>query len=126
MKSPIGIDWIGIYGVKTARIWVFIHGAPVKISVKKGKRLEHCYSQRTDEGWCSEAVSWEWDGERLTSEMISDGTDCDGRLTRHWAGFTMLENFRVNPDNDDFQILYPCWTVESKSQRDYTAESMNY
>ena len=41
-------------GPATARIWVFVHNAPDKISVRIGKPLAHFFRHRTDEGWSSE------------------------------------------------------------------------
>jgi len=82
-----------------------------------------------DEGWSSETNIWENDKGRLFNECISDGRDCDGRLTRHWAGYAT--DLTGNPDwsgytHEGKSIAYPKWEELKSGQRDYSAEAANY
>lgn len=114
--------------IQTARIWVFLTNGPVKISVPLGKTLTHRRFERTDEGWDSETNSWTWDGTRLVQVSVSEGRDCDGRLTRGWRGFTTPDKFkaRVEPLLEGYlwpgirppapEIVWPDWKTEDEGQ----------
>jgi hypothetical protein len=73
---------------------------------------------RHDEGWSSESRQWALNGGEISEEIISDGTDCDGRLTRYATFIARVEDIdsRKRPD----------WTEQSASQRDYQAEAAGY
>jgi hypothetical protein len=124
--------------IQTTRVWVYLAGGPVKISVPLGKTLTHRWYGRGDEGWSSEINRWTWDGVRLVQTSFSDGTDCDGRLSRGWRGFTTPAKFkaRVEPLLEGYlwpgirppppEIAWPEWETEDESLRDYTAEAAGY
>lgn len=111
------------------RFWVWIHDGPVKLTLRPGQTLGHHRHSRTEEGWESETNIWENDGGRLLLESITDGRDCDGRLTRHWAGSATA--LAGNPDaggatHEGKPIAYPTWEKLAASQRDEYAEAAGY
>ena len=64
-----------------ARFWTFHNGSPVKLTVKEGRSLYHDDFEYTDEGWSRTSIRWMHEGDKIRREYISDGVDCDGRLT---------------------------------------------
>ena len=114
--------------MKNCRFWIFINDAPARLTLKPGQSLSHYQGGPTDEGWSSTATTWELsdNGELLRCEHISDGSDCDGRLTR---GCEQIAS--ANPEH--FTGLYytpelmrPDWRDADDWQRDHTAEAANY
>lgn len=73
---------------RQARFWVYLN-SPTRIKINAGQRLNWHKWEKTDEGFSSEAHTWEFDGEVVTEEATFDGRDCDGRLTRYF-GFTSI------------------------------------
>lgn len=101
-----------------ARFKVWVNGGEAILTLRPDQTLRRHEFFPTDEGWSSLSEEWFYDGTLVHREWVSDGTDCDGRLTRHsldmWDGHTL--NDRGFPD----------WQEGAAWQRDYTAESMNY
>lgn len=112
--------------MNTIRFWHFSpSGEDVLIKIRKGQTLHHHYATQTDEGWHSETNVWHFDGRTLTSEWITDGRDCDGRLQQFGESFCSADNIRAGYVADDGTV-YPKWEQGESSQRDYSAEAMNY
>lgn len=67
----------------------------------------------TEEGWSSSTDYWWMDETGIVHcQEMSDGRDCDGRLSTHWHGLWNLTTGQ--------------WDRVDSGQRDYTAESMGY
>lgn len=64
--------------MRTARFWTWINSDWVKISLKPEQSLSWGRSERTDEGWSAEGVTWEHDGTGVCQESWTRGKDCDG------------------------------------------------
>jgi hypothetical protein len=73
------------------RFWVWINGGWVRLTLRPGQTLEHCKHCRTDEGWSAEWTRWTHDWDQVVRESVSDGRDCDGRLTEDWMDFCPFE-----------------------------------
>jgi hypothetical protein len=100
----------------------------IKVTLKPGKSIEEHSSGKTEEGWRSESCRWTNDGERVTREYSSCGSDCDGRLDRHGTDQCPIDELHdIEPYHcKDPAIRMPRWQEEESSQRDYAAEAMGY
>src|SRR6267142_3393798 len=65
--------------VCNARFWVWRNGW-VKLTLRPEQQLSSFRAQRTEEGWASEAESWEHTGTHVVREWCQRGRDCDGVL----------------------------------------------
>lgn len=103
-----------------ARFWVYVNGGPVRLTLKPGQQLQHHTWERHEEGWSSEATSWEYpdDEDAVYREWCLDGRDCDGRLTRHGADRCDVANLSdgVEIDNEFYEDhhywtgkFWPAW-----------------
>lgn len=107
------------------RFWHFVHCSPVKITLRPKQVLSHEFGGQTDEGWEAEYITWSHEGDYVHRECVNDGSDCDGRLTRHSeavCSHAFLKGNFVETNN----LAYPDWTCIDAYQRDYAAEAMNY
>ena len=139
-----------------ARFNVWINGDLVKITLKNDQSLSWHKWYRTEEGWASESETWSYHNGFVFRESVSDGSDCDGRLTRShdsicchvnlrdkivadltcaqcgstlhdWTKIGVLEcSNRAHKGIKANIQLFPSWTETKSSQRDYTAEKMGY
>jgi len=117
--------------MRNCRFLVFINGGDVKLTLRPDQKLEHYQGGPTDEGWSSEYHSWSLghDGSTLFREYISDGSDCDGRLTRSNIARASTDPATFHAGYDPYKDrpkLFPYWTEDRAEQRDYAAEAMNY
>lgn len=113
--------------MRNARFWTWLNGAYVKLTLKPGQTLSWGQGGPTDEGWSSVEESWELseDGEVIVRECVTDGSDCDGRLTQ---GTTMIASadgatFCDYAGDGHFR---PDWQRDDAWQRDQYAEAMGY
>jgi len=87
-------------------------------------------SSRHDEGWSSEWERYTLDGDTVQREWCSDGTDCDGRLSRSGEDSCPVSElatrvpYGYTEENAPFRL--PEWREEDRSQRDYSAEAAGY
>jgi hypothetical protein len=114
----------------TLKFWQYINGSPVRLKLRPGQTLRHFRFSRDCEGWSSESNTWTAaDDGSLISTVLSDGRDCDGRLTRGgtYRSVRLYANADVESSTwNDRQIFYPEWDEVSSSQRDEYAEMANY
>jgi hypothetical protein len=110
----------------TARFWTYHIEGMVRVSLRDGESLHHSRSQETDEGWCSEATRWTLENGVVIRETVTDGRDCDGRLTRHYEDQCPVELLASQPAYDAPELMVPTWQDRKSSQRDEYAEAMNY
>ena len=110
--------------IKTARFWVYHNGA-VRIKLAAGQSITHYSGGPTDEGWHREVNTYSYDGRDIVHEWISDGVDCDGRLTQGGESYCHVHGLSSGYRDED-GITYPDWQLSAERQRDYSAEAMNY
>lgn len=109
------------------RFWVWVNDGFVKLSMRPGTTLEWSHRWQHDEGWSLEALSFEYDGERVRCQQVTDGRDCDGRLTRCTVTTCSAGHLLMRPVTLDGEThLMPQWELEEHQQRDYSAEAMGY
>jgi hypothetical protein len=125
--------------VPNARFLEWINGAEVKITLRPGQKLEWNWYSRHEEGWSSGGQLWRHDGDRVTNESFSDGTDCDGRMSSSIENEALLTELAIELKRSDwvsgpdggliekpYTIIRPNWTEVSHRQRDYAAEAAGY
>lgn len=97
------------------------------------------YGGPCDEGWGILEETWSLDegGETLRRTWLSDGVDCDGRMTRT-ESYVCPVSARMSaaPPNMEWAspaerravegTLWPAWKLVSGRQRDYQAEAAGY
>ena len=83
-----------------------------KITLPAGQFLNHETGGRTDEGYCYHWVTFHHNDQGIvTAECGMTASDCDGQLETY-------HDLVLEPDGH--------WCDVLSSQRDHTAESMNY
>ena len=117
--------------MRNCRFLVFINGDDVKLTLRPGQTLEHFQGGATDEGWSSEFESWTLsdDGDELRREYVTDGSDCDGRLSHYATAYASTDPDSFHAGHDPYKqrpALFPYWTEASREQRDYAAEAAGY
>ena len=90
----------------------------VMLTLRDGQSLSWGYGHATDEGWTSIGYLWTLRGGELACEIVSDGSDCDGRLTTCTLLSARLEEIPAS--------RWPNWHVVDERQRDQFAEAMGY
>jgi hypothetical protein len=111
-----------------ARFWIY-RNCPTKLTLRPGQVLTHSTFTAADEGWRSEGHVWEYDGEVVSKEHFTDGTDCDGRLQEYDSASCPVGRLKDGPqlfEQDLGVIAYPCWEYDESGQRDFSAEAMGY
>lgn len=111
-----------------ARFWDFVNGDAVKLTLKPGQRLDHYQGGRTDEGWQSTATTWSLDaaGVFLTREIMSDGADCDGRMTSGCECIAAADPADFVPMYYTPELRRPNWQDVDRYHRDHAAEAAGY
>lgn len=122
-----------------ARFWIWdaVADGHVKITLRPGQRLLSYHLARSDEGWNSTTDTYEHFGPCLHTRLVTDGRDCDGRLSTATQFRCGLHNLRDGglrgTHTDPFNrhrtlpgVPVPAWEAVSSRQRDYTAEAANY
>lgn len=114
--------------MRNARFWEFHNGAPVKLTIRPGQTLSHYQGGPTDEGWSSEATTWELDkaGKLLRRESTTDGADCDGRLSSGYDAIALADPAEFMPLYYSPELSRPDWRDAGGWQRDHTAEAAGY
>lgn len=117
-----------------ARFWGLINDSPVKITIKPGHSLHWRKVWCHEEGWSAEAVTWFHEIDHIDRQSMTDGTDCDGRLstfTECRCTLGSLGGYRPSPHAADVPesldaYQFPQWERVRGSQRDQYAETMGY
>tara|TARA_R110000803_G_C11989495_1_gene322020 strand:+ start:63652 stop:64041 length:390 start_codon:yes stop_codon:yes gene_type:complete len=124
---------------QSTRFWILVHNSPVRLTLWPGRALQWGDSWQHKEGWSSEYEQWKIDTDEPTTivnEGMTDGRDCDGRLQQFWARHCATDRATLtartwcnlpdpwNKTGDDIPL--PQWKSGESSQRDYSAEAMNY
>lgn len=123
---------------KSIRIWHYWNGTHTRLTLRPGKTITLYRCERHSEGWSSEEdqITLNNDG-TVTMESVSDGRDCDGRLTNE-ATYIMNGLLRVDVEQEwsavmhkagikaSWSVMVPNWTNKSSSRRDEYAEAAGY
>lgn len=119
--------------MRNCRFKVYINGGDVTLTLKPGQVLEWYKFYNTDEGWSSVYESWGLNdaGTELQRDCVSDGTDCDGRLTRFDVAFADADPATFTEGYDPYKAAergqrFPYWKQDRSEQRDQYAELANY
>lgn len=110
------------------RFWFWWNDSPVKITLKPNHVYRFGTWKNSDEGWDSKDEYLCYDGKKVGRESVTDGADCDGRLSTS-ATFicSVLALSSFHPDLKEAKGLgFPSWERRSASQRDYSAEAAGY
>lgn len=116
---------------RTVRFWV-MHPERldwVRISLREGEQVTLGGRRRaTDEGWTMSADTYTRDGDAVFHEHVSDGRDCDGRLTHGWKNrWDLADGGRLRRPPIEGAPLTPCWESDDDDwQRDEYAEAAGY
>lgn len=110
-----------------ARLWIYYPPAEscVKITLAPGQSLSWRAGGPDEEGWHSEGETYSYDGEIVTVQASTDGQDCDGRISTYREHHCPVGELRAYP-NSYAGLPMPEWREGIVSQRDYSAEAMNY
>lgn len=111
------------------RMW--FDGRQRRITLAPGQQVTFSTHRTTEEGWGSEAVSLTLENRVLRKEWVTDGCDCDGRLTRDGHS-SCLASARAKvravraAGETAPRERYPAWQRLESWQRDEFAEKMGY
>lgn len=126
---------------RNARFWAYVNGSAVKLTLRPGQTLRWYRGWTHEEGWSSELLEWEYDADdaEVVRQVVTDGRDCDGRLTRVQTdycpvgqltggnypsvtglGLSAMEIAAWN------EVVWPNWQEASRCQRDEFAEAAGY
>lgn len=113
-----------------ARFWLWWRGGWVKLTLRRGDSVTAFYSERTDEGWHSEAETYRFDGAFVTCRTETDGRDCDGRLSTHRTERCHVLDLRARMNEPEYRPPggggLPEWRTVKAGRRDYSAEAAGY
>lgn len=99
----------------------------VRITLRPGQTLSWGKGWRHEEGWSSVSYTWTHTGDGILEAFASDGTDCDGRLSRYSETFCPLDRLASHAWEWNGSMQYtPAWEPVESSQRDYQAEAAGY
>ena len=93
-------------------------GGLVRLALSDGDTITHESFALHDEGWGLRRVIITRNGDTLDMAVITEGSDCDGRLDT----LDMLES----PVDRLTDMGIPDWRLVNARQRDYAAEAMGY
>ena len=102
-----------------ARFRQWINGDWVTITLVPGSELNWGYGGADEEGWHSISHSWLLEGGQINHSLVTDGCDCDGRLTNYRMSMARIEDIAM-PERD------PVWLSCEETQRDHQAEAAGY
>lgn len=121
-----------------ARFWAWHNDGWVKLTLKPYQTLRHYHWHRTDEGWSSEFIEWQYttndNGDALIERRTENcGRDCDGRLDRYYNDWCYVSDLQGDDrSHEDWHRhgidprYTPAWQPGRCSQRDYEAEKAGY
>lgn len=112
--------------MRQARFWIDHKGGVVRLKIRAGDTLCFSHGGATDEGYSWTGESYAFDGQRVTCQWATDSRDCDGRMTHNGEAFCHVARLSSGYTDPDCGVAFPAWEHGEQSQRDHTAESMNY
>lgn len=125
--------------MKNARFWVYIHGNPVKITIRPGQSLYWSRGGPCEEGWSRESQHWTHEGESVERSTADTASDCDGTHASYGEYSCPLDRLQsgnapgwIEPEFPTAEpdtwtgVVWPAWDEVSTSQRDQFAEAAGY
>jgi hypothetical protein len=115
----------------TLRLWSFVNGSWVKLSLRPGRCLTWRACCATDEGYHSEYEVWEHVGNGVQWDYGTDSRDCDGPHSTQCARFAMANELALEEpwakEDRAARIMLPKWRkIGRDTQRDVFAEAAGY
>ncbi len=115
---------------RNARFWIWWADGWVKLTLRPGQSLSFGYRGPSDEGWHSHGETYSHEGDRVTSNITTDGRDCDGRFQTFDDFVCQLDQLAArevwNMQDDRLERRAPAWIALESYQRDHSAEAMGY
>lgn len=109
-----------------ARFWVWANDGMVKLTLRPDQSLSHHRGGTHGEGWWRSGDVWTHEGDRVTWEQYTDGTDCDGRhgseRTLHSSGLGAA--LKAEEAGDGTRV--PDWSEKTHRVHDAFAEAAGY
>tara|TARA_R110000868_G_scaffold145660_2_gene365990 strand:- start:3053 stop:3430 length:378 start_codon:yes stop_codon:yes gene_type:complete len=109
-----------------ARFWTWVNNGPVKITLRPNQTLRHHSCCDTDEGWSADSEVWTLRDGVVERELVSDGVDCDGRLTQYHSDECPIQDLHDHEAYEAEDYMVPDWNVVSASQYDQFAQAAGY
>ena len=110
---------------RNARFWLFVHGSPVKLTLKPGQTINHCAGGPTDEGYSYETTQLTHEIDQIKWVAGSIGRDCDGGH-EHFKESSCEPHLLRDREIKDYDFGFPIWSDGESSQRDQFAEAAGY
>jgi hypothetical protein len=112
---------------RNARFWMYLEQGLVKITLKRGQRLDWEESYPTEEGYSCHHYGWEFDGETVYLTYDSVGSDCDGPHRYCADSHCHIDDLHSGCDIPNEEgLFYPDWHRGQIYQQDTYAEAMGY
>jgi hypothetical protein len=110
----------------SVRIWIFVNGSPAQLTLELDKPVSWRKSGRTEEGWSAVSETYTYDGAYVKLEALSDGSDCDGRLTRYSECQCHVTDLAAGYHDTETDTHYPKWETVAQHQYDEQAVLAGY
>lgn len=103
-------------------------GGWVRLTLRPGESLNHYSAAPHEEGYSYHDETWRHAGDRIDGESVCGGSDCDGPISHHWAGYCPIERLAAHrPDILPPDVPgTPDWETADRWQRDVYAEAAGY
>lgn len=113
----------------STKIWVWYAGSGggdgyVRLKLRAGEVLHTFAGGPDDEGWWRRGERWWIEDGAIHNEVMTDGQDCDGRISTHEHCVCPVEDRFARANCEGW--LMPAWEIVGAGQRDYSAEAAGY
>lgn len=112
--------------MRQARFWIDYKGSIVRLKLNQGQIVDLFHGGLTDEGYSHTAERYRFEGAKVTCAERTEASDCDGRITRQIFVACAVRNLDTGWHDAERGVTFPEWQQLDYSQRDYSAEAMNY
>jgi hypothetical protein len=96
------------------------------VKLYRGYSRDFGVGGRTEEGYSYTNYRFLYDGEKVTLEINTQASDCDGRLDSFRELVCPVDKLYSHRSTYDNQTMTPDWQRVEEHQRDYSAEAMGY
>jgi hypothetical protein len=118
--------------MKNIRFWVWnwaTERSGVRLTLKPGESLEHCYGGPTEEGYSWTCETWTLDVDQFNNPIVRreisvDASDCDGRLCDANECEALVPTLPTT--YEELEKSVGGWCRTGSQHRDYSAEAMGY
>ena len=95
--------------MNTIKFWTNVNGNYIKIKLTEGETVTHNKWEKTEEGFDSRVLSWEFDGETVMFGCYRRGRDCDGPYSSTMDLCAHMSELAVQPGYNDDTVMTPYW-----------------